>query len=82
MKGELVTKRHSDTDYCHTRSRATAASDRCVVLPGSEGEGHEDALDSGAGRGQAELHSPVIDQVELNIPTIQIHKADFRHMAS
>lgn len=42
-----------------------------VRLPGSEGEGHEDALDSGAGGGQAELHPPVVHQVELHVPTAQ-----------
>lgn len=36
-------------------------------LPGSEGEGHEDALNSRARSSQAKLHSPVIHQIELHI---------------
>lgn len=40
-------------------------------LPCGEWEGHEDALDSWAGRGQAKLHSPVVHQVKLHIPAEQ-----------
>lgn len=68
MKGEFVTKQHKRAHCCHTRA-GLALLQNGVVLPGSEREGHEDALNSGAGRGQAKLHSPVIHQVELHIPT-------------
>lgn len=47
----------------------------CAVLPGSEGEGHQNALDSGARRGQAKLHSAVIHQVELHISTINTQQS-------
>lgn len=53
-----------DTD-CSVLSHRS--SDSAVTLPGSEREGHQNALDSGAGRGQAKLHSPVVHQVKLHI---------------
>lgn len=69
--------------YSHLRERegagywATAAhccsgsSGDALLLPGGEGERHQDALDPGAGRGQAKLHSPVVHQVELHISAAQ-----------
>lgn len=67
--------------FCHTRA-GLAVLQTSVILPGSEGEGHENALNSGARRGQAKLHSPVIHQVELHISTTETHKTYCRHLAS
>lgn len=52
-----------------TKHEGVAEEQEDVSVPGSEGEGHQDALDSGAGSGQAELHPPVVDQVELHVST-------------
>lgn len=60
--------------YCYTRAAALALLETSVILPGSEREGHEDALNSGARRGQAKLHPPVVHQVELHISTTQRSK--------
>lgn len=65
--------------YSHLRERGGAgyrvtwAASCCrssrgtLLLPGGEGERHQNALDPGAGRGQAKLHSPVVHQVELHV---------------
>lgn len=66
MKGKFHYWQTQAAHYCHTRTghplRHTGVS-----LPGSKGEGHDDALNSGARRGQTKLYSSVIHQVELHI---------------
>lgn len=71
--------------YSHLRERggagyrATCTHTACccsgggdaLPVPGGEGERHQDALDPGAGRGQAKLHSPVVHQVELHVSATQ-----------
>lgn len=66
MKGEAVTKQHKQI-ITITQEWGEALIKTSVDLPGSEGKGHEDALNSGARCGQTKLHSPVIHQVELHI---------------
>lgn len=66
MNGKFHYQETQTARYCHV----TAVQLLChtgVSLPGSEREGHEDALNSGARCGQAKLHSPVIHEVELHI---------------
>lgn len=57
--------------YRVTAPHCCSGSVDALLLPGGEGERHQDALDPGAGRGQAELHASVVHQVELHISATQ-----------
>lgn len=67
--GERICYHTTQTAYFHYTGEVQAVHQRGISLPGGEGEGHEDALDSRAWGGQTELHSPVIHQIELHIST-------------
>lgn len=69
MKSDSVTTRRGQPAV--DTSEVQTVLWRGSSLPGGEWEGHEDALDSRAGRGQAKLHSPVVHQVKLHVPAEQ-----------
>lgn len=82
MYSHLRTRSQCVTKQPHRAYYELTQEQEGVALRGCEGEGHEDALDSGARRGQAELHSPVVHQVELHIPARRIQNTSFHRIYS